>query len=210
MLVDVWSALVALTLLSLTPGVDTLLVIRNSSRGGVTDGVFSSLGICTGLFVHATVSAVGISVILLQSAIAFSVLKYAGAAYLIWLGFTSLRQMKLNHGLPVSEASNIKESISSLRSFREGLLSNVLNPKTVIFYMAFMPQFINSEGSAFWQSQVLAGLHFVICMSWQCFLAFMMSRARHLLASPRFSKAFHGMTGSVMVMLGLKLALVRQ
>ncbi|MCL6271687.1 LysE family translocator [Sansalvadorimonas sp. 2012CJ34-2] len=101
-------------------------------------------------------------------------------------------------------------SVDRWRSYREGALSNVLNPKTVIFYMAFLPQFISPEGSAFWQSQPLAGLHFVICMCWQCFLAIMVARARHLLASPRFSKAFHSMTGSVIVMLGVKLALARQ
>ena len=81
-----WTYLIAITLLTLTPGVDTMLIIRNTSRGGWRDGAVSSVGICTGLFVHATVSAVGISVILLQSAIAFSALKLVGAGYLVWLG----------------------------------------------------------------------------------------------------------------------------
>lgn len=78
--------LVAITLFTITPGVDTVLIIRNSSRGGWRDGALTILGICSGLFMHATISAVGISVILLQSAWAFRALKLAGATYLIWLG----------------------------------------------------------------------------------------------------------------------------
>lgn len=85
-----WPFLVAITLLSISPGVDTLLVIRNTARGGVRDGVLTSLAICCGLFVHAAVSALGISLILLQSAWAFQLLKLAGAAYLVWLGVQGL------------------------------------------------------------------------------------------------------------------------
>jgi threonine/homoserine/homoserine lactone efflux protein len=81
--------LIAITLLTITPGVDTMLVIRNTARGGWRDGAVSSLGICSALFLHATISAVGISVILLQAAWAFSLLKMAGAGYLIWLGLSS-------------------------------------------------------------------------------------------------------------------------
>ncbi len=86
------TCLIAVTLLTLTPGVDTMLIIRNSARGGWLDGAVSSLGICSGLFVHATVSALGISIILLQTAWAFNALKFAGAAYLIWLGLCSWKR----------------------------------------------------------------------------------------------------------------------
>ena len=86
------TCLIAVTLLTLTPGVDTMLIIRNSARGGWLDGAVSSLGICSGLFVHATVSALGISIILLHTAWAFSALKFAGAAYLIWLGLCSWKR----------------------------------------------------------------------------------------------------------------------
>ena len=83
--------LVAITLLTITPGIDTVLVIKNTSRSGGKDGVVTSLGICLGLIVHATFSAVGISAILLQSAELFQVMKWVGAAYLIWLGVSGLR-----------------------------------------------------------------------------------------------------------------------
>lgn len=144
MLIDAqfWPFLVAITLLSMSPGVDTLLVIRNTARGGWRDGVATSLAICCGLFVHATISALGISLILLQSAWAFGVLKLAGAAYLVWLGVASLLAARRGQGLPLAAVGTERAAVPLWRPVREGLLSNVLNPKTVVFYMAFLPQFI--------------------------------------------------------------------
>ena len=87
-----WTFFIAITLLTLFPGVDSLLVVRNSSRGGWKDGVATSTGICGGLFIHALISALGISALLLQSALAFNILKLIGGGYLLWLGSWSLWQ----------------------------------------------------------------------------------------------------------------------
>ena len=203
-----WTFLVAITLLTLTPGVDTLMVIRNSARGGWRDGAVTSLGICSGLFVHATVSAIGISMILLQSAWAFTGLKLAGAAYLVWLGVDSLRNAWRPDGAlqvdPVPVAAT-----RFRRSFREGLLSNVLNPKAVLFYMAFLPQFIDPAGSALLQSLLLAAVHFAIAMAWQCLLAGTVQQAHRWLLTPRPQRLFATLTGSVMILVGVRLALSR-
>lgn len=200
--------LLPVTLLTLTPGVDTLLVIRNTSRGGWRDGAVSSLGICSGLFFHALVSAVGISLILLQSALAFNLLKLVGAGYLVWLGITSLRCAAAGDKLaPLPVAENRRHRLQLRRSFQEGFLSNVLNPKAIVFYMAFLPQFIDPSGSAIRQSLTLAALHFVIAMSYQCLLAALVDRARHWLQSPQVKRTLDGISGAVMVLLGVKLAL---
>ncbi|AOY57110.1 MULTISPECIES: LysE family translocator [Desulfococcus] len=202
--------LIAVTLLTLTPGVDTLLIIRNAGRGGWRDGAVSSFGICTGLFVHAAVSAVGISVILLQSALAFSVLKLAGAGYLIWLGAASLRHAWKPGDTPSPSFRDVPPlRFSPRRSFVEGFLSNVLNPKAVVFYMAFLPQFIDPSGSALRQSLFLAGLHFVVAMVWQCFLALIVNRAGTWLKRRAVHRTFDGLTGSVMLFLGVRLAMAR-
>lgn len=199
--------LIAITLLTITPGVDTMLVIRNTARGGWSDGAVSSLGICSGLFLHATVSAVGISLILLQAAWAFSGLKLAGAGYLVWLGLSSWRKgirrqsLVFNNGSPEGGAEFLVS-----RSLREGFLSNILNPKTAIFYMAFLPQFIDPAHSALLQSLFLAGLHFIIAMIWQCLLALMVRYMHVWLQRPRVSRVFDGATGTVMITLGLKVA----
>lgn len=207
---QLWTYLVAITLLTITPGVDTVMIIRNTARGGWNDGAVTSLGICSGLFVHATVSAVGISVILLQSAWAFSALKLAGALYLIWLGFSSLRRVAARtqvFSLNADPETDMR--FSFMRSFREGLLSNVLNPKAVIFYMAFLPHFIDPSQSALVQSLLLAGIHFLIAMAWQCLLASVVERAKGWLMRPRVSRVFDSITGSIMVLIGFKLVIDR-
>ncbi|EGA67501.1 LysE family translocator [Vibrio brasiliensis] len=196
--------IIAITILTLTPGLDTALVIRNTSRGGIVDGSVTSVGICSGLFVHALFSAVGISALLAQSAELFSFIKMLGAAYLIWLGLSSLKMvLSKQQGLDIKEGSD--HSLSVKRSLREGFLSNVLNPKTAVFYLAFLPQFIDPQGSPLLQSLFMAGIHFVIAMCWQCGLAGALTSAKSLLKSPRFMTWMEGTTGAVLVLLGAKL-----
>lgn len=198
--------LLAITLLSMTPGVDTLLVIRNTARGGLRDGVLTSVAICCGLFVHATVSALGISLILLQSAWAFGLLKLIGAGYLVWLGVQSLRSARRGTPLPVAGVAMNRQPVSLWLPLREGFLSNVFNPKTVIFYMAFLPQFIAPGDPALLKSLWLAGVHFVIANVWQIGVAMMVGRAGRLLARRWVARTLDGITGTVLVALGIKLA----
>ena len=196
--------LIAITILTLTPGLDTALVIRNTSRSGLKDGCTTSLGICCGLFVHALFSAIGISAILTQSSELFLMIKMIGATYLIWLGLSSLRAlMKTNGSVVLPEQAY--QAYSGKRAFREGFLSNVLNPKTAVFYLAFLPQFVNPEGSPLLQSMLMAAIHFVIAMVWQCGLAGALNSAKQLLKSASFMKWMEGVTGVVLVALGIKL-----
>ena len=201
------TCLIAVTLLTLTPGVDTMLIIRNSARGGWVDGAVTSLGICSGLFVHATVSALGISIILLHTAWAFNTLKFAGAAYLIWLGLCSWkRAVGCRQNLFAGNSSTKQDAFYLSRSLREGFLSNVLNPKTVIFYMAFLPQFINPTEPALFQSLMVAGIHFSVAMVYQCVLAAMVNKAKNWLQRPVVNRVFDTCTGSILLFIGLKLA----
>lgn len=195
--------LIAITILTLTPGLDTALVIRNTSRGGFHDGALTSLGICFGLFIHATFSALGVSVILTQSAELFSFVKAIGATYLIWLGLSSLKALRHSEVFDVSQAA--KTGVTMSRSLREGFLSNVLNPKTAVFYLAFLPQFINPEYSPFLQSLLMATIHFFIAMIWQCGLSGMLNSAKTLLKNARFVRWMEGTTGVVLIGLGIKL-----
>jgi RhtB (resistance to homoserine/threonine) family protein len=207
---NIWTYLIPITLLTLTPGVDTVLIIRNTSRGGWWDGALSSLGICCGLFVHAVVSAVGISVILLQSAWAFQALKLAGAAYLVWLGAVSLRSAARRGDPPqLNRRAERTNQFNVRRSLVEGFFSNVLNPKAVVFYMAFLPQFIDPSRSALKQSLFLAGLHFAIAMVWQCLLASIVHRAKAWMQNQKIRRGMDGLTGSVMLFFGIRLALYR-
>ena len=202
-----WAYLIAISLLTVTPGVDTLLVMRNAGRGGFRDGCVTSVGICCGLFIHATLSALGISLLLLETAWAFSALKWAGAFYLIWLGLGSLRHAV--KGEPVTGAKSpavVRRKVPLRVSFREGLLSNVLNPKTALFYMALLPQFVDPSGSAFQQSLVLAGVHFLLAMLWQCGLAWMVVRFRGVGVGKGVKRMLNGLTGGFFIAMGAKLA----
>lgn len=202
-----WAYLVAIILLTMTPGVDTLLVMRNAGRGGLRDGCVTSVGISSGLFIHATLSALGISLLLVETAWAFSALKWAGACYLVWLGIGSLRLALRRGGEPSVQAVTVaRRSVPLVTSFREGLLSNVLNPKTALFYMALLPQFVDPAGNAFQQSLMLAGVHFLLAMLWQCGLAWVVVSFRSLGANARLKRVLNGLTGGFFVAMGAKLA----
>jgi threonine/homoserine/homoserine lactone efflux protein len=145
--------------------------------------------------------------ILLQATWAFSALKLAGAGYLVWLGVCSWRKVIRRETFEIANGESRKaDNFLIRRSLREGFLSNVLNPKTAIFYMAFLPQFINPAQSALLQSLFLAGLHFIIAMIWQCLLALMVKQFKSWLQRPRVSQVFDGATGTVMIALGLRVA----
>lgn len=197
--------LFAIGLLTIAPGLDTVVILRNSLRGGWRDGFLTSFGICCGLFAHALLSAAGISLILLGSAELFTAFKLVGAAYLGWLGLRNLRAACGRHpGLLLGGAAS--EPLQPMRSLREGLLSNLLNPKTAAFYLALLPQFIDPAGSAVAQSLLLASIHFVLSMAWQCGLALAAGRARPLLNSTRFARAAEGLLGVTLIGIGLRLA----
>jgi threonine/homoserine/homoserine lactone efflux protein len=201
---NVEAFLIAITILTLTPGVDTALVIKNTTRSGIKDGCVTSFGICAGLFIHAAFSAIGISAILLQSAQLFMAVKWVGALYLIWLGISSLKATFSGvKGLDIKTDGS--RSFSPRRSLREGFLSNVLNPKTAVFYLAFLPQFINPEHSPFLQSLLMAGIHFIIAMVWQCGVSMAVTSAQKLMKSSAMLTWMEGITGSVLIALGIKL-----
>lgn len=199
--------LLAIILLTLSPGVDTLLVLRNTARGGWRDGALTTLGISSGLFVHATVSALGVSVILLQSAWAFTLLKLAGALYLIWLGLQTLRQALRQPDPPGTVLSlPPRQPLRPWRALREGVLSNVLNPKAVVFYMAFLPQFIDPAHSALLQSALMALVHFIISMLWLVGVAVVADQARRRLKRPQLGRLFNGLNGLLLMLIGGALA----
>src|SRR5256885_1819130 len=202
-------------LLTVTPGADTFLVLRNVLRGGRTAGVVTTLGICCGLFVHATLSALGLSIVLMQSANAYLALKWAGALYLMWLGLGSIRDaIRGGDGgwSPIEPATRNAPRGERGGPFRlrdpflEGLANNVLNPKVAVFYLAFLPQFIRPGDPALAKSLVLAGIHFVEGIVWLVGLAFLFDRGRVVLTSARTHRALEAISGAVLLGFGVRLA----
>lgn len=200
-------------ILTLTPGADTMLVMRNVLARGQRAGILTTVGICSGLFFHATLSALGLSLILVRSAAVFEIVKIIGACYLIFLGGQSLWRA-LHHG--ATKISDTNESIvveqrkKSSRSVIEGLLTNVLNPKVAIFYLAFLPQFISPGDSVLAKSVLLAGIHFTLGIVWLSLVTVFLGRMRVILTRPRVQRAIEATTGAVLIAFGARLALERR
>lgn len=199
------------TLLTITPGVDTMLVIRNVLARGRNAGFFTALGICSGLFFHATLSALGVSIILVRSATLFEAVKLVGACYLLFLGGRSLwltwrggsRSSEQNK--PVQQESVVGQRVSPWRSLREGWFSNVLNPKVAVFYLAFLPQFINPGDPVLAKSLLLAGIHFTIGILWLSLMALFLGRLRTWITRPSIKRAMETITGAVLIAFGIRL-----
>ena len=130
---------IAATLVTISPGPDMALVARRAITDGWRRASVTSLGIVTGLLVHATASVIGISAILVRSATAFTVLKIVGACYLVVLGIMSFRSARRPHVEPVAGDLRERPQRSTRASFAQGFLNNVLNPKPALFYLAFLP-----------------------------------------------------------------------
>src|SRR4051812_422831 len=135
---DFWVFALAALLLNLTPGNDMLYVAARSTSQGSKAGILSSLGIMAGCMVHIFAAMFGLSAVIARSAVAFDVIKYAGAAYLIYLGIRALISKK-----PSFKMNSSVKKLSYQRIFWQGVLTNVLNPKVALFFLAFLPQFIN-------------------------------------------------------------------
>jgi threonine/homoserine/homoserine lactone efflux protein len=138
-------------LLAITPGPGIFYVLARSLAGGKREGVLSSFGTFVGGLCHVFAAALGLSAILAASAVAFHTVKYAGAAYLVWLGIRMIRTR--NAEIPVESSGR------SDRAFRQGILTEVLNPKTALFFLSFIPQFITpAHGHVFLQFAILGGV----------------------------------------------------
>jgi RhtB (resistance to homoserine/threonine) family protein len=196
-------------LVTVSPGADTFLVVRNALRGGRSDGFLTTLGIASGVYFHALLSALGVSAVLAHSATAFFVLKIAGAAYLAWLGFQSLRS-----GLrraPAEAPGGVEAArVPRLRSFREGLLTNLLNPKVIVFYLALLPQFLSPGDPVFAKSLLLAAIHCALGILWLGFVAWAVDRSRRFFVRPALRRWMDALCGSVLVALGLRLAFAQR
>lgn len=201
--------------LTLTPGADTMLVMRNVLARGARAGIMTTLGICSGLFVHATLSALGLSFILVRSATAFEVVKFVGACYLIFLGLRSLWQLlRARHAIGgeavIDEQPAGQQKAGALRSFREGLLTNILNPKVAIFYLAFLPQFMHKGDPVLAKSLLLAAIHFTLGVLWLSLVAIFLGRARVTKTRPSVRRSLEAVTGTVLIAFGIRLALTQR
>ncbi|MFH7243907.1 MAG: LysE family translocator [Spirulina sp.] len=188
--------------LAITPGADTMLVIKNSVGHGSRGGQATTLGVLSGTLFHALVSALGLSVVLAQSVSLFRLVQTLGAAYLIWLGVQSLRSAHPHSGHGVVP---LDRTLSQF--FREGLVSNVLNPKVAIFYMAFLPQFIDSGDPVLVKSILLATIHNALSLFWLGGLSLAIGHGQGWIQRSQVQHWLTRISGIFLVGFGLRLAL---
>jgi threonine/homoserine/homoserine lactone efflux protein len=189
--------------LNLIPGQDTLYIVGSSIAYGRRVGIASALGIGAGCVVHTLAAAVGLSAVLATSATAFMVIKLAGAAYLIYLGIRAFVA-------PAAALSPLEHSASTPTglAFRRGVLTNVLNPKVALFFLALLPQFIDSDSPRKVVAFLALGLTFVATgTAWCLFLAVSASRIRgYFVEHPRALSHISRAGGLLFIFLGLRLA----
>ena len=193
-----------LVLLTISPGADMALIARITITRGRRAAFLTSLGICSGLLVHATASALGLSVILATSAEAFTVVKLAGAAYLAYLGARSIRDSFRD--APAQGTRLARPGTS----FVQGLFNNVLNPKVAVFYLTFLPQFIDPTGNVLAQSLAFAFAHAVMGIAWLSAYAYVVARLSDLFARGGVRRWLERITGAVLIGLGVRLAFERR
>jgi threonine/homoserine/homoserine lactone efflux protein len=203
--VDLAGFVAVAVLVVITPGPDMTLVARNTFAGGRMAGLATSAGTCSGLLVHATAAALGLSAVLLASSQAFTVVKIAGAAYLVFLGIRTI----VTSGRDAASARGPKPA-DPLTAYRQGLLTNVLNPKIAVFFLSLLPQFVDPGPGFAARLLLLSGLFIVMGLVWLTAYTLMLHAVRSTARRPRVRKTIETVTGVVLVALGARLALQRQ
>jgi len=190
-------------LLNLTPGPDTIYILGRSITQGREAGIASALGISLGSIFHTCAAALGLSAILATSALAFGTIKLIGGAYLIFLGIKMILDRRKQLSLP----SNFRRR-TTLAAFRQGILTNILNPKVALFFLAFLPQFIDPASNMKIAAFITLGLTFVTTGTiWCLILAWFASVfSERLRANETISQWLNRTSGALFVFLGLRLA----
>ena len=199
---ELWSAVLSFAvvagLMTITPGLDTALVIRTGARAGRRSAMAATLGIVSGIFLWAVVAAVGISALLLASSTAYTVVKIAGAVYMVWLGagmiLSAVRITRCRTGRPIA-------------FYRQGLLANLMNPKIGAFYVALIPQFLPPETPALVGGSVLGLVHVVETLLWFGLIILAVHRMKDFFARPAVQRWTDAVAGTVITALGVRLAL---
>ncbi len=192
-------------LLNITPGQDTLYILGRSVAQGRQAGVMSVLGIMTGVLVHTLLASLGLSAILATSSLAFSIIKYAGAVYLVWIGFGFIISRHDRSALPDAPSS----APNPWKIFQQGVLTNLLNPKVALFFLSFLPQFVSVQSDLVFVPFMILGLVFFTTGSIWCL--FLVYGSAWLSARFRGRRSTGGVlrkiTGALFIGLGIRLAL---
>ncbi|MDE6735156.1 MAG: LysE family translocator [Desulfovibrio sp.] len=199
----------AMALLVMLPGPDFALVSRVALLEGAGAGRAAACGVALGITVHTACAIAGISAVIAASVTLFQILKYAGAAYLFWMGVQALRQKTrpVAHEGDEGAAPPLQKQGSLARAFRQGFLTNALNPKAILYFLTLLPQFMSPVAPAEPQLLEMGVITALECLVWYLFLAQILGRVRRVFSAPRFQRWLHRVTGAIFLGFGRRLAL---
>nr|WP_221377673.1 LysE family translocator [Actinoplanes polyasparticus] len=200
-----WSFVVVVGLLTMTPGLDTALILRTATVRSTRQAWGVVLGIQTGTLVWGVLASAGITALLTASHVAYDVVRWTGAGYLVWMGARML--WATWRGETAGDHDPRMASAAGFRAgWRRGLFTNLLNPKVGAFYMALLPQFIPAGATPLLYGVLLAGVHVALGLLWSTALVATARRLRGLLSHPRARRVLDRVTGVVIVAFGIRLA----
>ncbi|ABK99600.1 LysE family translocator [Pelobacter propionicus] len=191
--------------LTIAPGPDNIFVMAQGITRGRKQAIVTALGMCSGVSVHTTAAAFGISALFYSSVLAFNIVKYAGAAYLLYLACMTMKERS-----SVRLAADDDRPLSAL--FKRGFIMNVLNPKVALFFLAFLPQFVSPAAGSVPLQMLLLGLIFMLqAVVIFCVIGYFSGGiGGYLLARPRIARSFDWLTAGVFASLGIRLALAER
>lgn len=193
----------AATLLTITPGVDTAMVLRAAATEGPRSAIFAGVGISVGCLIWAGAVSLGLGALLQASELAYTILKWIGAAYLVWIGLEMLLKPR------TAWTSQSAESAKGFAAMRAGFFTNITNPKIGVFYVTFLPQFIPASANVALYSFFLASVHIALSVVWFAALIAATVPLGRALRRPNVIKTLDRVTGSLFIAFGLKLAASR-
>lgn len=208
---DLLLFILASWLLAITPGPDTALIVARASKYGLRGGIAAVAGVGCGIMVHVTAAAVGLSALIAASATAFAVVKFCGAAYLVYIGVRMMLSPRTKtDGDPAAAAKAPALPFRTL--FRQGFVTNALNPKVALFFLAFLPQFVDAGAPSKALALFFLGVVFNVSGSlWNLFVAAVTARAVRLARSARtFQRWIDGTIGALFIAFGIKLAMFQR
>jgi len=200
----------AAALLTITPGLDTALVLRTSIVDGPTNGMRAGLGIALGCFIWGALAALGLGALVAASELAYDVVRWVGSAYLVYLGLKLILAPGATFALGGSETADLRKSRRGHRHFARGIFTNLLNPKVGVFYVSFLPQFVPPHANVVTLTLAMTTIHAVLGLIWFALLCTATRPLSRILQRPRIVRSLDRITGGVFIAFGAKLALERR
>lgn len=188
------------------PGPDIAIATKNTVTVGKVGGLKTVLGICSALLIHTSAAVLGLSAIIMKSALIFSVFKYVGAVYLLYMGIKTLWSLK-KKGEAASVEMNTKSKFVSSSCFKQGFLTNILNPKVSILFITLFPQFINSESNTFIPFLLMGTTYTVMTALWSFLYVYLINYISAFMKKPKTQNIIEGITGTILIGFGIKLVL---